>query len=182
MGLRPDRPTRRTGETEYYRAVFRDQEGNSELRLITDHKILQESLEPIDYVCQVRKGSVQAANPQNFRKSLADVCDYWSPRVIAQVNDQYVKVAKLKGQLAWHKHDKQDEMFLVVYGSLVIELENERLVLKAGDFCVVPKGTLHNPVAEEECGIVLIETVSTLHTGDVQTPMTKSIESQLAGR
>lgn len=122
----------------------------------------------------------ETTKPQNFFKALAEVRDYWSPHVIAQVNDQYVKVAKLKGQIAWHKHDQEDEMFFVVYGSLVIELENERLALKAGDFCVVPKGTLHNPVAEEECGIVLIETVTTLHTGDVETPMTKSIESQLA--
>jgi mannose-6-phosphate isomerase-like protein (cupin superfamily) len=96
------------------------------------------------------------------------------------VNDQYVKVAKFKGKLAWHKHDDEDELFMVVYGQLVIELEDNKLSLGPGDFCVIPKGTLHNPVAAEECGIVLVETVTTKHTGDVVTPFTKSIAEQLA--
>jgi len=97
------------------------------------------------------------------------------------VNDQYVKVAKVKGQLVWHKHDHEDEMFLVVYGQLKIELEGRTVQLKAGDFYVIPKDTLHNPVAEEECGLVLIETVSTKHTGDAVSPLTKTIEKQLQG-
>ena len=115
----------------------------------------------------------------NFLEELEHVDDYWSPRVVGQVNDQYIKVAKLKGTLAWHKHDDEDELFYVIKGQLVIEYEDERVVLNEGDFHVVPRGTMHNPVAEEECWIALIETVTTRHTGDVITDKTKSLEQQL---
>jgi mannose-6-phosphate isomerase-like protein (cupin superfamily) len=124
---------------------------------------------------------MQTIPPTNFKQALEQITDHWSPRIIGKVNDQYVKVAKLKGQLAWHKHDHQDEMFIVVYGRLVIQLEEKEAILNPGDFYVVPKNTMHNPVAEEECGIVLIETMTTLHTGNVQTPLTKSIQEQLVG-
>lgn len=120
-------------------------------------------------------------NPTNFTQALAGITEHWSPKIIGQVNDQYVKVAKVKGQLVWHKHDHEDEMFLVVYGQLKIELEGRSVHLKPGDFYVIPKNTLHNPVAEEECGLVLIETVSTKHTGDVVDPRSKTIEKQLEG-
>jgi mannose-6-phosphate isomerase-like protein (cupin superfamily) len=119
--------------------------------------------------------------PLNFTQALAGVTEHWSPKVIGRVNDQYVKVAKVKGQLVWHKHDHEDEMFLVVYGRLKIQLEGREVVLNPGDFYVIPKDTLHNPVAEEECGLVLIETVTTKHTGDVVDPRTKTIEKQLEG-
>ena len=113
--------------------------------------------------------------------ALDSVTEHWSPKVVGRVNDQYVKVAKLLGQLVWHKHDHEDELFQVVRGRLRIEFEDgAETVLKAGEFCVVPRGVLHNPVAEEECWIVLIETMTTRHTGDVQTPLTRSIEEQLA--
>ena len=118
-------------------------------------------------------------NPVNFTEALKSVTEHWSPRVLGQVNDQYIKVAKVKGQLLWHKHDHEDEMFLVVYGKLKIELEGRSVTLNPGDFYVIPKNTLHNPVAEEEVGLVLIETVSTKHTGDVVDPRTKSINDQL---
>ena len=124
---------------------------------------------------------MQGTTSVNFLQALEQITERWSPRVVGRVNDQYVKVAKVQGQLAWHKHDSEDEMFLVVYGRLVLQFEDKEVVLNPGDFYVVPKGTLHNPVAEEECGIVLIETVTTRHTGDVDTPLTKSIEEQLSG-
>ena len=124
---------------------------------------------------------MQDTTSVNFLQALEQITEHWSPRVIGRVNDQYVKVAKLQGQLAWHKHDSEDEMFLVVYGRLVLQFEDKEVVLNPGDFYVVPKGTMHNPVAEEECGIVLNETVTTRHTGDVDTPLTKSIEEQLSG-
>ena len=110
---------------------------------------------------------MQTLESTNFAKALESVSEYWSPKVIGRVNDQYIKVAKVKGQLVWHKHDNEDEMFLVVYGRLKIQLEGREVVLNPGDFYVIPKDTLHNPVAEEEVGLVLIETVSTKHTGDV---------------
>lgn len=124
---------------------------------------------------------MQGTTSVNFLQALEQITEHWSPRVIGRVNDQYVKVAKVQGQLAWHKHDSEDEMFLVVYGRLILQFEDKEVVLHPGDFYVVPKGVLHNPVAEEECGIVLIETVTTRHTGDVDTPLTKSIEEQLSG-
>jgi mannose-6-phosphate isomerase-like protein (cupin superfamily) len=112
-------------------------------------------------------------------KALAQVDAYWTPRVIGRVNDQYVKVAKVKGELVWHDHADEDEMFLVVYGTLRIQFQDREVVLKPGEFCVVPRKTMHNPVAEEECGIVLIETVTTRHTGDVASERTVPIEKQM---
>ena len=117
----------------------------------------------------------------NLRQEAATLQDYWSPRILAQVNDQYVKVAKLKGDLTWHKHDEEDELFLVLEGELRIEYEDRVVTLGAGDFHVVPRGTMHNPVCEEECLIALIETVTTKHTGDTQTAKTKTIDEQLGG-
>jgi len=106
--------------------------------------------------------------------------EYWSPKIIARVNDQYVKVAKLRGQFVWHSHEHEDELFYVLRGNLKIEYEGGRVIhLKAGSMHVVPKGVLHNPIAEEDCWIALIETVTTKHTGNVVTPLTKTIEQQL---
>jgi quercetin dioxygenase-like cupin family protein len=122
--------------------------------------------------------SVLSVNPLEH---LARIDEYWSPKVVGRVNDQYVKVAKLKGELAWHKHDQEDELFQVVKGRLVIQFEDGETVLNAGEFCVVPKGVMHNPVAVDECWIVLVETVTTKHTGDVETPLTRTIEQQLSG-
>jgi len=109
------------------------------------------------------------------------ITDFWSPKVVAQVNDQYVKVAKVRGELAWHSHAGEDELFYIVRGNLRMEYENGRVVpLAQGSMHVVPRGVLHNPVAEKECWIVLIEPVTTLHTGDVDTPLTKTLAQQLA--
>ncbi len=106
--------------------------------------------------------------------------DFWSPRVVARVNDQFVKIAKAKGSLAWHKHDDEDELFHVIKGNLRIEYESGAHVsLGPGDVHVVPRNTMHNPVADEECWILLVETVTTKHTGDVVTDKTRSIEEQL---
>ena len=88
----------------------------------------------------------------NLARAFKSIGDYWSPKVIGQVNDQYVKVAKLKGQLTWHRHQHEDELFLVIRGRLVIQLEGDRAIaLRAGELFVVPRGVLHNPIAEEEC-------------------------------
>ena len=118
----------------------------------------------------------------NLAHELAQLADHWSPRVVGRVNDQYVKVAKVKGELAWHQHDDEDELFLVVRGQLVIQLRDGDVRIGPGEFYVVPRGTPHNPVADEECWIMLVETVTTQHTGDVRTPLTRSIEEQLGGR
>jgi len=117
----------------------------------------------------------------NILRAYDAIDDFWSPKVLGRVNDQYVKVAKLSGSLTWHRHDDEDELFMVMKGRLMIEMEDRDAVhLGPGEFFVVPKGVMHNPVAEEECWIVLIETVSTKHTGDVVIDRTRSINEQLA--
>jgi mannose-6-phosphate isomerase-like protein (cupin superfamily) len=104
----------------------------------------------------------------------------WSPRVVARVNDQYVKVAKVQGMLAWHSHADEDELFLVLAGRLRIEYRDRPHVeLAAGALHVVPRGVPHNPVAEQECLLALVETVTTKHTGDVVVDKTRTLEEQL---
>lgn len=120
--------------------------------------------------------------PVSPKAVAASLTEYWSPRVIAEVDDAYVKVAKVKGTLAWHAHDAEDELFLVLAGRLRIELEDRTVELGEGDAFVVPKGARHNPVADDECLLMLIERKTTRHTGDVVTDKTRSIAEQLVGR
>jgi mannose-6-phosphate isomerase-like protein (cupin superfamily) len=109
----------------------------------------------------------------------AGLQEKWSPRVIAEVDDVYVKVAKVHGQLAWHSHENEDEFFMVLKGHLRIELDGGNVELREGESFVVPKGMRHNPVADNECHILLIERKSTLHTGETVTEKTRSIAEQL---
>ena len=118
-------------------------------------------------------------DPTNVMAAFDRVKELWSPKVFARVNDHYLKVAKVKGELAWHKHEAEDELFWVVRGRLRLEFEEGAVELGPGDCYVVPRGRLHNPVAAEECWVVLVEPVATQHTGDVQTPLTRSITEQL---
>lgn len=107
----------------------------------------------------------------------------WSPRVLGRVNDQYIKVARVQGEFPWHAHADEDEMFLVLRGALRIGRAPEDggdVLLQPGEFFVVPRGVRHNTSAVEETWLALIETVTTEHTGGEQTPMTRSIEDQLA--
>ncbi|NQX35863.1 cupin domain-containing protein [Herbiconiux sp. VKM Ac-2851] len=118
--------------------------------------------------------------PTDIAAELEQVTAHWTPRVVGRVNDQYVKVAKLLGELVWHAHENEDEMFLVVSGQLVIQIEAaEDVELGPGQFFVVPRGVRHNPVAKEEVHIVLIETVTTAHTGDVTVEGTVPLDRQL---
>ena len=112
-------------------------------------------------------------------KIAAALDEHWSPRVVAEVDDSYVKVAKLQGSLAWHSHDNEDELFFILKGSLRIEMEDRAVELREGDAFVVPKGVRHHPVAEDECHVMLIERKSTLHTGTEVTDKTRSIAEQL---
>ena len=115
-----------------------------------------------------------------IRTELAKVTEHWTPRIIGRVNDQYVKVAKLLGEFVWHAHENEDELFWVVSGQLRIQLEDrDEVVLSPGEFYVVPRGVRHNPIADDEVELVLIETVTTTHTGDVVVERTVPIERQL---
>lgn len=114
----------------------------------------------------------------NPKKQAAALTEYWSPKVLGEVDDSYVKVAKVKGEFTWHDHE-EDEFFMVLDGSLEIQMEGGSVQLNTGDFYVVPKGVMHNPVAKAECTLLLFEKKSTLHTGQVKAAMTRSIEQQL---
>jgi mannose-6-phosphate isomerase-like protein (cupin superfamily) len=109
----------------------------------------------------------------------ASLTELWSPRVVAEVDDAYVKVAKVHGSLAWHSHDNEDELFFVLKGRLRIEMDGHAVELEEGEMYVVPKGVRHNPVAEQECHLMLIERKSTLHTGNTTTEKTRSLAEQL---
>ncbi len=110
----------------------------------------------------------------------ASLPELWSPRVVAEVDEVYVKVARVKGEMVWHAHDDEDELFLVLKGQLRLEIEGgEPVELEEGELFVVPKGVRHLPIAEEECHLLLIERKSTRHTGGETSELTRSIEDQL---
>ncbi|BAV99649.1 mannose-6-phosphate isomerase-like protein (cupin superfamily) [Lysobacter enzymogenes] len=119
---------------------------------------------------------MSVASPARIAAALAEL---WSPRVVAEVDDAYVKVARVHGTLAWHAHADEDELFYVLKGRLRIEMEARTVELGEGELFVVPKGVRHNPVADEECHLLLIERKSTQHTGDEVTDKTRSLAEQL---
>ena len=100
--------------------------------------------------------------------------EYWVPYIVGELNDSYVKVDKLKGEFVWHKHESEDELFLVKKGKLLIKFRDKDVWLDEGEFIIIPKGVEHKPVAEEEVHVVLIEPKSTLNTGDVRNEKTVS--------
>lgn len=118
----------------------------------------------------------QVQSPSDIAASLTE---YWSPRVVCEMDDSYVKVAKVLGTFGWHAHDDEDELFFILKGRLAIELEHGSVELAQGQAFVVPKGVRHNPSAAEECHIMLIEKKSTLHTGSDVNEKTRSIAEQL---
>jgi mannose-6-phosphate isomerase-like protein (cupin superfamily) len=119
------------------------------------------------------------SNPVSPAQIAASLTELWSPRVVGEVDDAYVKVAKVHGSLAWHSHDNEDELFLILKGHLRIEMEGGNVELDEGEMFIVPKGVRHNPVAENECQIMLIERKSTMHTGTVNTENTRTLSEQL---
>lgn len=113
------------------------------------------------------------------RAAAAALTDYWSPRVIGELDDSYLKVAKVLGTFGWHSHDDEDELFMILDGELYIEMEGQSATLATGDVFIVPKGVRHNPVAETECLIMLIERKTTLHSGNEVMAHTRSLAEQL---
>ncbi len=108
----------------------------------------------------------------NLAERFSRFTDYWSPKVVGELNDFHVKLVKVKGAFVWHHHDAEDEMFLVVKGRLVIQLRERDIVLEEGEFTIIPRGVEHRPVAEEETHILLLEPKTTLNTGNVQNERT----------
>ena len=108
----------------------------------------------------------------NLAQKLSLFSERWNPKIVAEVNDTYVKLVKVQGEFVWHKHDAEDELFLVVSGRLTIRFRDGDVDLEPGELVVVPKGVEHMPVAAEEAHIVLVEPRSTLNTGDAVSDRT----------
>ncbi len=113
----------------------------------------------------------------NLQEKFSLFDEYWSPKVVGELNGQMVKVAKIKGEFDWHHHTNEDELFLVVHGRVTIKLRDRDIVLEPGEIFIVPRGVEHKPVAEEEAHIVMFEPATTLNTGNVETKRTvKTLE------
>ena len=118
--------------------------------------------------------------PVNIAQKLSLIADHWNPRIVAELNGQHVKLVKFQGEFVWHHHADEDEMFLVIQGEFRMEYRGEggeySVDLRAGEFLVVPRGTEHRPVAQEEVSVMLFEPAATYHTGNVKDART--VENQ----
>lgn len=101
--------------------------------------------------------------------------EHWSPKILAELNGQVIKIAKIKGEFVWHRHEAEDEFFLVIQGSMVIKMRDKDIQLNEGEFTVVPRGTEHKPVAEQEAYILMFEPASTINTGGVRNELTREM-------
>lgn len=113
-------------------------------------------------------------NSINIKEKLNKINEHWSPKIIAQMNDYHFKLARIKGEFVWHKHDETDETFLVIDGRMKILFRDGEVNLNEGDIYIVPKNVEHKPIAEEECSILLIEPAGTVNTGDTESELTKT--------
>ena len=114
----------------------------------------------------------------NLHEKFSLFDDYWSPRIVGELNGQYVKLAKLKGEIVWHAHEDEDEFVLVIRGQIVIHLRDQSVTLNEGECFIVPKGVEHKPQAIEEAHVMIFEPKATAHTGTVRSEMTVEIENQ----
>lgn len=108
----------------------------------------------------------------NIQEKFALFSDHWSPKKVGELNGQQILLAKIKGEFVFHQHDDEDELFMVIKGSLDIELKNEIVTLHEGEFYIVPKGVAHKPIAKEEVYLLLFEPLTTKHTGDIIADIT----------
>lgn len=110
----------------------------------------------------------------NISEKLSLFSDYWNPRIIGELNGQYVKAVKFKGEFTWHSHEQEDELFLVVKGSFDMQLRDKTVTINEGEFFIMPHGVEHRPVAKEEVHILLFEPASTINTGGVENELTRT--------
>ena len=108
----------------------------------------------------------------NLIQKLSLFNEQWSPKIVGELNESYVKVAKLKGEFVWHHHEEEDEMFFVIKGKLIIRFKDRDIKIEEGEFLIIPKGVEHLQVAEEEVCVMLIEPKSTLNTGNIRDKRT----------
>jgi mannose-6-phosphate isomerase-like protein (cupin superfamily) len=111
-------------------------------------------------------------NKVNLEEKLSLFTSHWDPKIVGELNGQYVKLVKFQGSFVWHKHDHEDEMFLVVRGEFDMEFRDRTVSLREGEFLIVPRGVEHRPVAEREAHVLLFEPASTINTGDAGGPRT----------
>lgn len=116
--------------------------------------------------------SFQMKIPVDLKEKFTLIDSYWEPRVVGELNGQLVKLAKLKGEFTWHHHENEDELFLVIKGSLSIRFRDGDVELSEGQLFIVPRGVEHLPVAHEECHVMLFEPASVLNTGNVTSEKT----------
>jgi mannose-6-phosphate isomerase-like protein (cupin superfamily) len=109
----------------------------------------------------------------NIQQKLSLFTEYWSPKIVGELNGQQVKLVKFKGEFVWHKHDHEDELFYVVKGSFNMQYRDRTITVNENEFLIVPKGVEHRPVAEQEVSIMLFEPATTLNTGDTVGDLTK---------
>ncbi len=109
----------------------------------------------------------------NIAEKLSKISDYWHPHIIGELNNQHVKLAKIKGEFIWHKHDQEDELFYVIRGILKMELRDKTITVNENEFLIVPKGIEHKPVAEEEVFLMLFEPATTINTGNIKNELTQ---------
>ena len=119
-----------------------------------------------------QSGKMNLSGKVNLAAKFALFSDRWSPKVVGELNGQMVKLVKLQGEFVWHKHDYEDELFLVVRGQLTLRLRDRQIDLREGEFFIVPRGIEHQPVAESEAHVLLFEPASTLNTGDIRNERT----------
>ncbi len=108
----------------------------------------------------------------NLAEKFSRFRDQWSPKIVGELNDAHVKLAKLEGEFVWHQHEVEDELFLVVKGRLLIKLRDGEIRLDEGEFVIIPRGVEHLPVAEDEVEVLFVEPKSTLNTGNVRDERT----------
>ena len=113
-------------------------------------------------------------NKVNIKQKLSLFDEQWSPKIVGELNGQYVKLVKFQGPFVWHHHDNEDEMFLVVKGRFRMEYEDHAEWIEEGEFVIIPRGLEHKPVADEEAHVMLFEPVSTINTGNVENERTRA--------
>src|SRR5215470_7146815 len=115
----------------------------------------------------------------NLTEKFGLFSEHWQPKIVAELNGQYIKLGKFKGPFEWHHHEHEDEMFLVHRGSFRMELRDRVVILGPGDLIVIPRGVEHRPVADDEAEVVMFEPASTLNTGNVQNERTVTVLERL---
>ena len=111
-------------------------------------------------------------NKVNILEKLNQINDFWNPRIAGELNGQHIRLVKIKGEFAFHKHDNEDEMFLVIKGTLKLDFKDKLIEVSKGEFIIVPKGVLHRPIADQEVHLMMFVTASNINTGNIKNEFT----------